>query len=171
MSISSNTLTWLKGMGKDSIGSIKWRIVTMNWNKTIWIRPLPSLMLVRESKIERDCFNLTSLDKRNIDVCFSLRDLSEGQRRCITPDLKSFLNSCFHISLWQLRGIVNNPSKWEEMWRAHNCSEQQSINSLCFSILEWVTCGTSYHWRGNKEGVYRAQGWRQTGSEQVTACL
>lgn len=35
MSISSNTLAWLKGMGKDSIGSIKWRIVTMVWNEMV----------------------------------------------------------------------------------------------------------------------------------------
>lgn len=171
MSISSNTRTWLKGVSKDSIGSIKWRIVTMSWNKTICIRPLPSLTLVRESKIEHDRFELTSLGKSNIDVCFSLRDLSEGQLWCLTPDFKGFRNSCFHISLWQLRGIVNNPSKWEYMWRAHNCSEQQSINRLCFSILEWVTYVTSYHWRGYKEGVQGSGLKTDMGSGQVTAYL
>lgn len=35
MSISSNTRAGLKGMGKDSIGSIKWRIVTMVWNEMV----------------------------------------------------------------------------------------------------------------------------------------
>lgn len=134
MNISSNTWAWLKGMSKDSIGSIKWRIVTMIWNKTICIRYLPSLSLARENKIEQDCIEPTSLDKSNLDICFFLWGADEFQGWCLTPELKGFCNNAFHISLWQLLGIFNNPSKWQ----VHYCSEQQPIGRLnCSSAPVW----------------------------------
>lgn len=51
MSISSNILTWLKGMGEDPIGSVKWRIVTMLWNEMACASAFAcSLRLARESR-------------------------------------------------------------------------------------------------------------------------
>lgn len=51
-----------------------------------------------ESRTAHDFLEPTSLGKSNIDVCVSLKDSGEGQRAYGTPDLKGFLNSCFHIS-------------------------------------------------------------------------
>lgn len=156
MNISSNTWAWLKGMSKDSIGSVKWRIVPMIWNKTICIRYLPSLSLARESKIEHDYFEPTSLEKGNLDICFFLWGLGEVQGWHATPEFKGFLKSCFHFSLWQVWGIVNNPSKWEGVWRVHYCLQQQSISRLNCSSLEFVHmwCATT------EEGATRGAGLR-----------
>lgn len=129
-------------MGKDSIGSIKGRIVAMIWNQTICIKSLLSLRFAKESKAERDCFQPTSLGKSNIDVCFPLRDPGEGQGWYGAPHSKSSLNSTFHITCWQLWGIVYDPSKRESAQSVCDCLEQ--LSTVCVAVL-WSELCTWYN--------------------------
>jgi hypothetical protein len=172
MSISSNALSWLKGMCKDSIGPIKWRIVTMICNEATWGESLPSLRLARESKTEHDSCEPTSSVKCNVDVCFSLWDPGEGQAWCHTPDLKGFLNGGFHLSHWQLWGIVYDPSKQEGASSTCCCLEQPSIRRLSCSILHMnevdVQCVPT---GGGIRGRASPRTEDRQGSGQVTPCL
>lgn len=108
MNISSNTLGPLKGMSENSIGSIKWGIVPMIWNKTICIRYY-CFNLEQRKKSSLTSFEPTFLGKRNLDVCFFWSEVLLKVKDDTPPTLKPVsISASFTLLQSQVWGIVHN---------------------------------------------------------------